>query len=62
MAHAGLAYQDDTRLARCPVVPDLIRPNLSCAVCRYKPGDYVRVKVEDSSTRYRKPHLRTPGM
>ena len=29
--------------------------------CRYKPGDYVRVKVEDSSVRYRKPHLRTPG-
>ena len=29
---------------------------------RFKPGDYVRVKVEDSSTRYRKPHLRTPGM
>ena len=28
---------------------------------RYKPGDYVRVKVEDSSVRYRKPHLRTPG-
>ncbi|CAK0783031.1 hypothetical protein CVIRNUC_006226 [Coccomyxa viridis] len=27
----------------------------------YKPGDYVRVKVEDSSVRYRKPHLRTPG-
>ncbi len=33
----------------------------SCAGRRYKPGDYVRVKVEDSSTRYRKPHLRTPG-
>ena len=29
---------------------------------RYKKGEYVRVKVEDSSTRYRKPHLRTPGV
>ena len=37
-----------------------IKPETS-ASSRYKPGDYVRVKVEDSSVRYRKPHLRTPG-
>lgn len=30
-------------------------------VCRFKQGDYVRVKREDSEVRFRKPHLRTPG-
>lgn len=29
--------------------------------CRYQPGDYVRVKPENSSIRWRRPHLRTPG-
>lgn len=28
---------------------------------RYKQGDYVRVRREDASVRFRKPHLRTPG-
>jgi len=28
---------------------------------QFKNGDYMRVKPEDSSCRYRKPHLRTPG-
>jgi ribosomal protein L21E len=29
--------------------------------CRFKKGDLVRVKTENSIVRWRKPHLRTPG-
>ena len=28
----------------------------------YKEGDHVRVRSEDAAVRYRKPHLRTPGV
>ena len=29
--------------------------------CRFRQGDYVRVKREDAAVGFRKPHLRTPG-
>ena len=32
-----------------------------CAMRRFKKGDLVGVKAENSRVRWRKPHLRTPG-
>ena len=49
------------RLAAADPAVDLRSDQNRGFVFSFKAGDHVRIKSEDSSVRYRKPHIRTPG-
>lgn len=45
----------------CWLLMDYMSFTSAVPPCRFKAGDYVRVKPENAAVRYRKPHLRVPG-